>query len=103
MYEIHFTERAERDLRSIYEYIAVILQSVQNANGQLNRIEDAIYSLIEMPERFAVYDLEPWRSRNLRRMPIDHYLVFYIPNSSEKTVNIIRIMYGGRNIPEQLE
>lgn len=29
--------------------------------------------------------------------------MFYIPKVEEKTVTIIRIMYGGRNIDEQLK
>ncbi len=56
-----------------------------------------------MPERFRVYDKEPWRSRNLRMMPVDHYLVFYIPNRDEEAVTIVRVMYGGRDIDRQLK
>ena len=33
-------------------------------------------------------------------MPIDNYLVFYLPVESRKTVAVIRIMYSGRNIDE---
>lgn len=35
-------------------------------------------------------------------MPLDNYLIFYIPNKSTQTVDIVRIMYGGRNTAEQL-
>lgn len=55
-----------------------------------------------MPERFRVYDREPWRSRNLRVMPVDNYLVFYIPDHQAETVTVLRIMYGGRDIDAQL-
>ena len=44
-YEIRMTLEAREDLRGIFEYIAVNLQSVQNAAGQLNRLEEAISSL----------------------------------------------------------
>lgn len=101
-YQITLTPEAQRDLRDIYCYIAVNLQSVQNAAGQLDRLEENILSLAKMPERFRVYDREPWRSRNLRVMPVDNYLVFYIPNHQEKTVTVIRIMYGGRDVDTQL-
>ena len=79
-YEVTLTPEAKRDLREIYRYIAVDLQSEQNANGQLDRLEENILKLDEMPERFRVYDREPWRNRNLRVMPVDNYLVFYIPD-----------------------
>ena len=102
IYQITLTPEAQRDLRTIYRYIAVSLQSVQNATGQLDRLEENILSLAKMPERFRVYDREPWRSRNLRVMPVDNYLVFYIPNHQEKLVTVIRIMYGGRDVDAQL-
>ena len=101
-YEVTLTPEAKRDLREIYRYIAVELQSEQNANGQLDRLEETILKLDEMPERFRVYDREPWHSRNLRVMPVDNYLVFYIPDHQVKTVTVLRIMYGGRDIDAQL-
>jgi len=38
-YSIVLTETAQTDLSTIFRYIAVELQSVQNANAQLSRIE----------------------------------------------------------------
>ena len=38
-YEVTLTPEAKHDLREIYRYIAVELQSEQNANGQLHRLE----------------------------------------------------------------
>ena len=35
-------------------------------------------------------------------MPVDHYLVFYIPSHELKTVHIVRVLYGGRDIEQQL-
>ena len=77
-YDVQITLQAEYDLRSIFEYIAYELQSVQNAIGQLRR------------------------SRGLRVMPVDHYLVFYVPNPASGMVSIVRVLYGGRNIEQQL-
>ena len=101
-YEVTLTPEAKHDLREIYRYIAVELQSEKNANGQLNRLEENILKLDEMPERFRIYDREPWRSRNLRVMPVDHYLVFYIPDHQSQIVTVVRVMYGGRDIEAQL-
>lgn len=101
-YEIRMTPQAKDDLRGIFEYIAIDLQSPQNAAGQLDRLEESINSLDHMPERFCVYDKEPWRGRNLRIMPVDNYLVFYIPNHDENVVTVIRVMYGGQDVDRQL-
>ena len=101
-YDVTLTPKAKHDLREIYRYIAEELQAAQNAAGQLERLEEKILKLDEMPERFRVYDREPWRSRNLRVMPVDNYLVFYIPDHEAKTVTVLRVMYGGRDIDAQL-
>ena len=42
IYQITLTPEAQRDLRTIYGDIAVSLQSVQNATGQLDRLEENI-------------------------------------------------------------
>ena len=55
-----------------------------------------------MPERFPRYGKEPWYSRGLRFASIDNYIVFYIPDIEEQTVTILRVMYSGRNMEEQL-
>ena len=44
-YEVTLTPEAKRDLREIYRYIAVDLQSEQNANGQLDRLEEKLVEL----------------------------------------------------------
>ena len=51
-YTVNVADAAENDLRAIFSYIAVELQSYINAVGQLERLESAIRSLSEMPERY---------------------------------------------------
>ncbi|WP_026394981.1 type II toxin-antitoxin system RelE/ParE family toxin [Acetobacterium malicum] len=102
IYEIEITEQADDDLREIFEYLAVEVQSPQNASGQLDRLEESIMKLDQLPERFRTYDKEPWRSRGLRIMPVDNYCVFYIQDESNHIVTIIRVLYGSRNIEKQL-
>lgn len=35
-------------------------------------------------------------------MPVDNYLVFYISDKDKATVTIIRVMYAGRDVDNQL-
>ena len=102
IYEVRMTPEAKNDLRGIFEYIAFDLQSVQNAAGQIDRLEKGIAELDQMPERFRKYEKEPWHSRNLRVMPVDNYLVFYIPDQTTGIVTVIRVMYGGRDADRRL-
>lgn len=103
IYTVQITSRAESDLREIYEYIAYELLSPPTAVRQLQRLEDEILSLDQMPNRYPAYLEEPWHSRGLRVMSVDNYLVFYIPDAAAQTVTIIRVMYGSRDIGSQLD
>lgn len=89
-------------MRGIFEYIAFELQSPKNASGQLNRLEEQILSLDTMPECYRKYEKEPWKSRGLRVLAVDNYVVLYIPDSNKKVVTILRVMYAGRDIDKQL-
>jgi toxin ParE1/3/4 len=101
-YDVITTEQACFDMKTIYRYIADTLMKPLIAQKQYSRIEKAICSLEEMPARFRQYEKEPWRSRNLRIMPVDNYLVFYIVNNENRIVTAIRVMYGARNIEKEL-
>lgn len=102
IYEVNTTKQADADLRRIYEYITFELLSPDNAEGQLDRLEKHIIGLEEFPEKFRPYEKEPWRSRGLRVMPVDNYLVFYIPDKDEGIVTVIRVMYAGMDVDNQL-
>lgn len=101
-YSLQISEQAEGDLRGLFEYIAFKLLSPENAIRQLDRLETAINSLAEYPERHAMYDAEPWRGRGLRMLPVDNYIVFYITDKQPATVSVVRVLYGGRDIEKAL-
>ena len=102
IYEVELSEQADSDLRGIFEYIAFELQSPENASGQFDRLEEQMLSLDTMPERYRKYEKEPWKSRGLRVLPVDNYVVLYISDSNKKVVTILRVMYAGRDIDNQL-
>ena len=52
--------------------------------------------------RFSLYKKEPWRSRGLRSVPADNYVIFYLPNEKAHEVVIFRVLYVGRNADELL-
>lgn len=103
IYEVTTTDQSDTDLRGIYEYIAFELLSPDNAIGQLDRLEKNIMGLEEFPEKFRHYEKEPWHSRGLRVMPVDNYLVFYIPDKDAGIVTVIRVMYAGMDVDNQLK
>lgn len=98
IYDVVISKQAERDLREIYEYIALELQANENASRQLECLEERILSLEQMPNRFQKYEKEPWHSFGMRFIPVDNYIIFYIPDMEKQVVSILRIMYAGREL-----
>lgn len=102
-FQVEISEKADRDLRNIFLYIALDLCTPKTAEKQIKRLWTAMRSLDELPERYRRYTDEPWRSRGMRVLPIDHYVVLYIPDLEKKIVRIVRVIYRGRDINEQLK
>lgn len=97
-YRVSYSPEARNDLKDLYAYIAYELQSPATAKNQVNRIRKEVRSLAFMPLRCVLVDWEPWKSLEMRRMLVDHFVVFYTVDSDARTVTIIRIVYGGRDM-----
>lgn len=102
-FEIELSEKADRDLRNIFLYIAIDLGVPETAEKQIERLWNGMRSLNEFPERYRRYEDEPWHSRGMRVLPVDNYIVLYIPDLEERIVRIVSIMYSGCDISEQLK
>lgn len=99
-FEIIIAEAALRDIRAIYNYIALSLMSPETAKRQTDRIRDKIRSLSYLPERYAEVSWEPWLSIGMRKAPVDNYTVYYFADTDAETVTVVRVFYNGRNVEE---
>lgn len=100
-YNVKITDNALMDMEQLYNHIANVLLSPENAIGQYDRIADAILKLDQMPERFRVIDLESEYFKELRRMPVDNYSVFYVIN--DDTVIVTNVLYSASDIEQRLK
>ena len=101
-YRIFYTDLAKQDLKNIHEYISESLVEPGVAAKLINKIMKEIRSLDELPQRYKLYEDEPWHSRELRTLTVNNYLVFYLADEKTGVVTVIRIIYGGRDINKQL-
>ena len=101
IYKVQLTDEARQDLRSIYEYIAFTLLEPGIAEKIKGLIVAGLKSLSQMPERYPLYQEEPWKSKGLHRINIGNFSGFYLV--AEKTVQVTRIVYGGRDVSNILE
>lgn len=101
-YVVEITPYAEYALREIGQYIAVNLQSPQNAISTLSAIRKEIKSLCFMPARIALTPDEPWRTEGIHRMQVKNFYVYFWINEAKKLVLITNVVYVGRDQKTQL-
>ena len=97
-YSVVYSPEAMDDLREIYSYIAFTLLVPEAAEKQVNRIRKEIRSLDFMPSRYSLVDWELWKSMGMHKVPVDNFVVYYTVNDDSRTVTVIRIFYGGRDV-----
>ena len=99
-YKVEITKSALQDKEDIYNYIAEELLAPESAIGQYNRIADAILSLDIFPEKFRLLESEPEKVKEIRRMVVDNYSVFYV--IKENRVIITDVLYSASDIEARL-
>jgi len=92
-YNLVIAEAAEADLDEIADYISDELKEPTTALKQLTRIQEAMATLEELPERHSFVQDKYLAAK----LPIDNYLIFYTVNKITNTVNIVRVLHGRRN------
>lgn len=102
-YKILISSRATDDITSALNYIGNTLLNPQAADDLQTKIEHDIRSLASMPKRYPLIDDPLLASWGLRFMMINNYIAFFTVDDDNKTVNIIRFMYGKRNWRRLLE
>lgn len=97
MYKIVVTEPAERDLTEAVSYIANTLKNPNAAKALANEFEKKASALSEMPKMYQISEDKYLASKSIRAFTVKNYIVFYIVRDNEKTVSIIRFLYGKRD------
>lgn len=100
-YTLQITDEAITDMEQLYNYIAYNLLSPENVIEQYNRIADRILTLDIMPERNRVMDSEPEHSKEIKRMLVDNYSVFYVIKG--ESVIVTDILYSASDINWRLK
>lgn len=100
-YTVVIADEALADMEQLYNYISYVLLAPENAMGQYNRIADEILKLDMFPERFRVMESEPEHSKEIRRMSVDNYSIFYV--IKEDKVIVTDVLYSASDIERRLK
>lgn len=99
-YSYRFTEKAETDLTEILRYITDDLCNPGAAKELGGKIFESIDTVRNFPLSGLPVENLFLADKTIRRLLVDNYIVYYKAADSEKTIYIIRIVYGKRNLDE---
>lgn len=103
MYTVQFTGKSEEDLFSILKYITNILKSPTAAKNLLYEIQSKVKILETSPYCCQLVKNQYLSQKGIRFLVVKNYMVFYTINEDEKTVSVLRILYGRRDWKSILE
>lgn len=101
-YRVQIARAAKQDLKDIVSYIRFQLLEQGTAQRVYQAIREQIMGLDHMPERYPLWADEPWHSRGLRKLLVNHYVVLYLVDHEQGCVQVARIVYARRDIAAQL-
>ena len=95
MYKLSFTKSFHNDVKSSVDYIKHVLQNPTAAQKLKDEIKKTNKKIKENPFIFAVVPNEYLASIGFRFTMVKKYMIFYIVE--DKSINIIRFLYGHRD------
>jgi len=96
-YSIGISDLAKQDIRSTAEYIKYELLEPAIAENTTEAILDAISTLEDMPDRIGLVNEDRLAEKQIRRLLVKNYSVFFRINESMKAVEIVRVIYSRRD------
>lgn len=97
-YEVMLYPQAYRDIDEIYAYIALEKLAPENAQGQTNRIWEAIDSLERFPQSHQDRLEGKYAGKGYKQLLIDNYLAVFKIDEAAKIVYVVTVQYQGRDI-----
>jgi len=96
-YTPNITDSAEEDILTTVNYITNDLKNPTAANNLLDEIERHEKNLEENPYIYPLVNDDYLSEKGLRLIVIKNYLMFFIIDEKNKTVTVLRFLYGRRN------
>lgn len=101
-YTIKISLSASDDLKQIAVYMRNVLKVPNTARNYLKLFRQEIDKLAVLPKRHEVIEKETINQFAVRKLVVKNYIIFYIVDDEEKTVNVERILYGASDWMNEL-
>ena len=101
-YEVRITKQAYRQMKEIALYIANELFAPEAAANLLDKLQESINALSDMPKRHSLVDEEPWKSEGVRKIVVKGFLIYFWVDDENMRVQVTAVIYAKRNQRVQL-
>ena len=98
-----FTEIAKDDLDKILNYIANDLCNQIAAKDFYKNVKDKIDYVCNFPESCPLVENEFLKRRDIRKVVINNYIMYYSYSKEQSTIFVLRIIYGKRELTDILK
>lgn len=102
-YQIKIGAQANADIEETVAYISQVLREPRTAGQLYCLFKEEILSLEHMPERYPFEDDDRLRALGIRKLLVKRYKILYLVNRDQRVVQIVRILYAGRDISKLFE
>ena len=96
-YEVKLTVQAIGQIEEAVQYISKILLEPEIARKWADTLQSEIKKMDSMPSRYPLTEEEPWHTKEIRRMPVKNFLVYYLVDDEKKAVWVTAVIYGRRD------
>lgn len=96
-YTVVITETAVEDIATIGEHITDVLLEAHISEKLIAEFYSSILSLAKMPHRHELIKDRSIVEREIRRIYVEQYIVFYHVRNDENIVQVLRVIYGKRS------
>ena len=99
-YNFYFLPSAYRDVEEVFEYITLKLCNQKAANDLMDKLDETIENIRLFPKSFQLHEDGVLRSKSVRKVPIDNYILFYKFDEEQGLIKILYFKYGGSDLSE---
>ena len=96
-YKIVISKEALKDIEDTFDYISDIPFEPNIAKKIQKILLVKIKSLETMPNRNAIIDIEPYKTRGVRVFIVENYKVFYVVDEEKEMIYILNVLYKHRD------
>ena len=97
-FDVKYSEQAADDLDKIIMYIRDQLSAFQAAHNFYSAVKKKNLQLRNNPFIYPLHHDDILREKGLRFIPVGNYLMFFQINEGESVVEVVRVLYGKRDI-----